>query len=278
MSAPSEPQSHGGALQAPARSALVTRGGLGRVSQGYLFDPNYYRLGYQLAAQRLNSAIQRSTQMRTPNQSDKPDDDAQIPRVEPQPAETRASGRDVARWRLERALELARDDGLELIARASETITSIANLPGRLSWMGLHPRPNAQQRRLRRFLIETVIPCSELVVAGAFAAMRMPGQAERHAAPVREQVKSSQASYRAAYNLACYELAAFDGEPSEESTAWALEALRIALKEAPNARQRSALIAWARDDPALEPMRTWKAFDKLLRGYEIGAPESGATG
>ncbi len=240
MSGPSEARSRGGALQTPAPSALATRRGLGRASQGYLFDPNYYRLGYQLAAQRLNSAIQRLAQLRTPTLPEGHDDETQASGVGPQLARLRAEERevarqkdDIARWRCHRELELARDDGLELTARASETIESIANLPGRLSWIGLHARPNAQQRRLRRFLIETVVPCSELVVAGTFAALQSRGQAERHAGPIREQVKSGRASYRAAYNLACYELAASDGEPSEESTAWALEALRIALKEAP---------------------------------------------
>jgi hypothetical protein len=277
MSGSAEPESHGGALQAAGRSALVTRGGFGRVSQGYLLDPNYYRLGYQLAAQRLNSAIQRRTQTRIPILSDERGDGVQASAIEPELAQSRAAEREIARY-VRRELKLAREDGLALNARASEAIKSIENLRGPLSWVGLHPRPNAQQRRLRRFLVETVIPCSELVVAGAFAVSGRRGQAERHAAPVREMVKSSQTSYRAAYNLACYELTAFNGQPSLESTAWALEALRIALKAASNSRQRSALIAWARDDPALAPMRPWKAFERLLTNYEIDTPKSGATG
>jgi len=257
------------------------------VPAAYLLDVNYYRLRYQLAAQQLGDALEHRPAA----------DELTAAPVEPagREDELRRTIAD-ASARLERAeaglpevawpdgARVAQHDAEDLSEVTAATIRTLKEAP-RTRPLLRRRKPNATQQRLLRFLEETVQPCSELVAAGALAALGEPRKAEKYAAPIRASVledrPSPRPSHRAAYNLACYELAQYNGN-GDEATAEtvdirsadrrfrvALRALQIALRRAPSHRQRIALIAWAEKDPALAPIAQLPQFHRLLERNRV---------
>jgi hypothetical protein len=250
---------------------------------GYLADPNYYRLAYQLGAQRLNDALSRSNgnaePVDRPGEQNEERDSATTLEQQRRDAE-----RELARvnaklgektWR--RDIELAQKNAEELTATAQQTINDIDAIRETRNRWRQRQQPTPQQRRLRRFLEETVHPCATLVSAGAIATLGAPKEAEQRAKPIRDGVTAEAFSYRAAYNLACYELASSGGPTQTESWAFALDALQIALREAPSQRQRTALIAWARKDPALAPISEFNEFKDLLGRHAVPVSTTAAN-
>lgn len=273
----------------------------------HLLDPNYYRLYYQLAAQRLNDAIdQRNHEDSAPEQHadassvqtkarldwERRDLDRQIARNE--------AG--LANIRSDKMAALAQGDAETIVKTTFKTISRLVQIAQTKPRLRRARKLNTQQARLLRFLEETVSPCAELVVAGAIAAQGHPVKANERAAPVRdrviepkdtrflsldpkdkrdpaiiaaERIGEAPASFRVAYNLACYEAALLDESVADENSQptpaaqRALFALRIALRDAPNRRQRTALVTWAEEDPALEPLTQFSVFQDLLRSNEL---------
>jgi hypothetical protein len=164
----------------------------------------------------------------------------------------------------------ARDAAERLIRDADATLTWFRRRERQPLWRrGRRLQPG--EKRLDQFLSETVLPSAKLLLAGIMLAQREPMEAERLAEPIRVAVLNAELSYRAAYNLACYEVAAaFPAEsgglehPEREAGAQpdrvdvhlksALTALREALS-AVHGRRRSELGRWAYVDPAIKALR-----------------------
>jgi hypothetical protein len=247
-----------------------------------LSDPNFFRLRYQLAAQSLNDALLR-----------KEDTPAETPPVEPAEApppaeredrraqlerESRELAEQVARVAAELAdsgaragIRVAQRHAEELLAIVRTTIDAMHDVTRERTRWRRSRTLTPQQLRLKRFLEKTVQPCSELIVGGARAALGEPDGDKGAASAIRDSVRKGDGdlSYRVAYNLACYELACLVEETAEESWALALDALRIAFRDAPNQHQRAALVAWARKDPALKAISAFPDFETLLHRNEI---------
>ena len=226
----------------------------------YRDDPNYYRLGYQLAAQQLNRAIASTS------------------------TEARASHARAAFASAESVI----DDATAKVENYDYTEA----MQGR--WQSLEPR----QQRLRRFLKQTVVPCAEVVRAGALLAQGKKADAERLIEPLKERaaettasvpapyrVAPSRLSYRVYYNLACYEgtipperpstrmdvrtyagevLAGYDvaepAEPYEQAMSYLFEAFRRC-----HGRRRGLLARWAELDPAFHAIREDALSGRVFR-------------
>ena len=245
----------------------------------YLLDANYYRLLYQLAAQQLNDALQHRPPAHelTNGPVEATDRQAQL-----------RDTIDDAKARLVRAEaglpEVAWPDGARDAQRNAENLSDVTAATirtlldvSKTRTLWRRRKLTAKQQRLLRFLAETVRPCSELVTAGALAALGDADKAEEHAGPVRAIVLKERSSYRVAYNLACYELTQHhekadekaDEKVAEGQFRLALVALQIALRRAPTHRQRAALIAWAEKDPALAPIAHLPQFHGLLERNRV---------
>jgi hypothetical protein len=261
--------------QPTARPVSRARSRAPAIDRAYLADPNYYRLSYQLAAQRLNDALGRKNANAAPvdrpvAKTDEPDTETTLEQqrrdVERELARVNA---ELGEKTLRRDIELAQKNAEELTAITQQTINAIDAIRETRNRWRRRQQPTPQQRRLRRFLTETVHPCATLVSAGAIATLGATKEAEKRAKPIRDGVTAEAFSYRAAYNLACYELASSGETTQTESWAFALDALQIALREAPSQRQRTALIAWARKDPALAPISEFNEFEDLLERHAV---------
>jgi hypothetical protein len=216
----------------------------------HLTEPHYYRLGYQLAAQYANWLLSPG--------SDEPQE---------RPGQAAA----------ERALEVA-----EQVSSEARSITD---------WYGWReenhrfwkPRgPSAllpKERRLRRFLEGTVTPSADLVRGGLLVTIfEDPVGAERLAEPIRARTPDEDdLSYRALYNLACYESTRGASGFSwlDEPFTFALEDLALAFGRVDGLR-RQELARWSLSDPALEPLRRAepRAFARLLARYGSGVEPS----
>lgn len=219
----------------------------------YLAEPHYYRLGYQLAAQYANWLLEVN--------------------VPPEHAPTP----DVA----ERALEVA----VQVANESRAMIDWYEERDRDHRWW--NPR-GAQallpkEKRLLRFLVSTVEPSAELVRAGLLVAVfGDPEAAERHAAPVRQRAaEPDDLSYRALYNLACYEVTR--GRTAfvwgDDAFALALRHLAVAFKRT-RGSPRTEIARWASTDPTLAPLRLTAPYAAVLEGliarYERRAvPEPG---
>ena len=212
----------------------------------YLRDPNYYRLAYQRAAQYANWLLSSSMLVTAGASSE----------TQPNP------------------------NPEEVLAAASEAASEAGRA---LAWLDARkekhrwwkPRPkklSPKEERLRRFLESTVKPSAELVKAGVLIFLQRIEEAEAHGAPIRN-AKTGSISYRALYNLACYETAREEASPPAVSSGdrfgAALEQLSKALRLAPG-RFQHELVRWARSDPSLGPLRTSRGtdFEKLLARFE----------
>ncbi|MDQ3381959.1 MAG: hypothetical protein M3546_16880 [Actinomycetota bacterium] len=205
----------------------------------YLAEAHYYRLGYQLAAQYANWLLSLDI-----------------------PPEQRPSRNDA-----ERALEVA----AQVAAEARLMIDWYDGRDrGHRWWKPFGTRALlSKEKRLRRFLVCTVEPSAELVRAGLLVApFGDPEAAERHAAPIRDRAADpDDLSYRALYNLACYEVTRgqINLDWPDDPLLLALEHLAVAFKRT-RGRPRTEIARWARSDPALGPLQQTEPYATVLEG------------
>jgi hypothetical protein len=225
--------------------------------RAYLLEPNYYRLAYQLSAQQLHLSLLPSKAKRSPVED---------------------------RWAYE-ALESA-----HRVVREGKDVLKSFERRERLidKWWPLYRRRlDAPERRLQRFLAETVVPCARMVAAIVLAQRSEFDDAERHAHVVRSLREKGRLSYRALYNLACYEVAVAEAgsspsrnrppRESDEAFSAALSALGEALRRVVP-RARLELVHWAEKDPGLMALRKHprhsEAFTRLLARYKTSKSTS----
>jgi hypothetical protein len=254
---------------------------------GFLLEPNYYRLAYQLTAQRANALL-------TP-QAGAADPPAVVA-IEKQ-AEALVDARRLSEY-VERALTHLDD------------VYATSALP----WRRL---PRTQERRLYRFLLSTVRPSVEIIVAGlellsgdeAAADARIDALMRRRGGTIAEwhgvlrgsRVIVTRWSFRPYYNLACFEATRHGdkgrrqlrdrlldqtgrppGPPPDREVPdvglWALhQAFRLA-----NDHHRREIVRWALADPSLAPIRdgdrTKLEFAALVERYGAASTDEPAPG
>jgi tetratricopeptide (TPR) repeat protein len=218
----------------------------------YLFEPNYYRLRYKLAASLIHERLKPSPPSSAPVANDHD-------QASGAPAESKLS------TLIDTDTSNAVAATKRLLGDAERFIRTYEDRPRWKLWG--QPAPEV---RLYRFLVLIVVPCAKLVLAGCYlidekiadaqklydsviAPSELPGQ--RRIAPTRRM------SYRVQYNLACY-LSMRNDSPDMSK---ALRHLSSALKSARGA-DRYRLAVWARRDPSLETMRSnaEKTFNEIL--------------
>jgi hypothetical protein len=217
----------------------------------YRLQPGYYRIMYQLAAQRMNRALVVDSGKDTSEQTD-------------EAAALVAQGRETA----EKALETLRPVLSDLVSRE------------RLSgWRLWGPKPlTPRDRGLMAFLSRTVSPCLNLLVAGAIQFDKNFAEADKRVAPIRELADQDCLSYRALYDLACYEAGREGPQASGEADSFdaALSFLQKAFSRA-EGKRRAELVRWAKLDPSLAPLTSTavvrEQFLSLLKRY---APSTAA--
>jgi hypothetical protein len=154
----------------------------------HIADADYYRLGYQLAAQLLNMHATASTGPAPPGTPVPEHDDA-----------------------LDVAEQLLRD-ARTMIGwwhERSET---------RLRWR----RPAPHEYRLRTFLVETIEPCCALIAARRLLQLGREDEAQPHLAHVLRHAREGTLSYRAYYSLACLQANTADADGAIASLGRAL--------------------------------------------------------
>ncbi len=178
-------------------------------------DADYYRLGYQLAAQLMNrEAAGQDT-------AERPLGAPPIVHEDP----------------LAVAMQLLRD-ARSMLAWYDRRIHH-----NRLRWRV----PTAQEQRLSTFLAATIEPSCALLAARRLHQLERPDEAAPLVAHVLELARADQLSCRAYYALACLE--ANDGDGGD-----AILYLGRALYRAPRVR-RDELAEWALQDPAFASLR-----------------------
>ena len=200
----------------------------------YLADPNYYRLGYQLAAQLLNQRLDSRPH------SARNDLAQQVRSRPPSDPATVAT--------------TLRDD-------ADATLTWFRSRPkkNRL-WVPWANPLEPHERRLMEFLEQTVAPCSRLVRAAALAKDGEDEVAKREVEAVVAAADAGKVSYRTHYALACWYARPGNGLQGD-----AIEHLLIALERAPKGSNHD-LTEWSVRDPALASLR--KDSEWFLRQIE----------
>jgi hypothetical protein len=220
----------------------------------YLYEPNYYRLAYQQAAQRINRALPlRENAAQPPAPNDEYLRDADI-----------------------NARRLAKDVRLIL--------NQFQHREANVRWWrpgGHIKRLTTREKRLQRFLYETVEPCINLVIAGVLVYRGRVKDGDEKASPFRQRAdRADHFSYRAYYNLACYEVARGEvrekGVDSERFFTLALEHIGQAFASTHSADRRAGLARWASQDPSLDALRhRFKSrFDDLLARYAKPDPKA----
>jgi tetratricopeptide (TPR) repeat protein len=160
-------------------------------------DADYYRLGYQLAAQLLNREAEPG--LAAPAEPGAP------PIINNEPLEV-----------AQQLLDDARAVLVWLDAR-------------RTTWMRWR-RPTPQEERLGTFLAETVEPCCAVIAARRLYQLGRADEAQAYVAEMRRRAQAGVLSYRAYYAVAC--LAGGTGARDE-----ALAHLARALRDAPRNRR-----------------------------------------
>jgi hypothetical protein len=215
----------------------------------FLTDSNYYRLGYQLAAQLMHR-----------------EESGQRPEARHQTAFEILYG---DRKQLRRDPFDPAGEAEDLIGKAKEVLRWFQDRQETKRWRLFQGKLTIKEERLQTFLRRTVIPCLTIVIAASLRRTDPLG-AEKKVAPLRSEceaqlqtrVQKPTISYRAVYNLACYEA----GDP-EMRKQWVLRYLAAALDLAPGGR-RSELGNWARKDPSFGHLRDDPAFKELLKPYK----------
>jgi hypothetical protein len=218
--------------------------------RGYLADPNYYRLGYQLAAQIMHrEEIGEKRGALFEKVSD----------IMYGERKARESYRSEAQSRAE-----------EIAVDANAFLDWYDYRYRQTRRWGIFPRqPSKRKERLEQFLRRTVLPCLTIVIAASLRRGH-PAEAEAKIAPLRRRAEVTRAtadkeepiSYRSLYNLACYEAGAGNAAGREA----ALRYLAEALERAPGGR-RQELGRWATKDPSLDPLREMPALEELLEPF-----------
>ncbi len=162
----------------------------------YLAEPDYYRLGYQLVAQQLNSL-----------HADSPEEEG-----------SSADGDGAGVLRSAKKLQSQSFEVRRWLWRRSRA-------PG---WRLWNSKLTPKEKRLSRFLFRTVEPCLAIAIAAERHQDRRPN--EQALKRLRRRAERGSLSYRALYGLACYEASATRNEKR------ALSYLRQALREAPGDR------------------------------------------
>lgn len=231
--------------------------------QPYLRDANYYRLAYQLSAQRLNRAVgeQWADAVGAEAVDESPDEGL--------PKGWVSRGARLAFWIDEASAFLAEVEDVlswyDEVERACRADRWQRWRPAR--WRKRLP---PKDQRLRQFLRTTVEPCISLVLAGAYVYGGRSSPARELADRVREQASGKNLSYRVHYNLACLDSMLVDssrgdrpGSTHEETDrldrrrlASGIASLRRSFELA-TGRRRGELVAWASDDPSLQALRTY---------------------
>lgn len=214
----------------------------------YLADPNYYRLGYQLAAQMVHRG--EGEQRRTPGFESHLD----ILYGDRAPHADHVGPEEEAKRLI--------DDG-EAVLRW------FADRRKTRRWVLFRDKPTIREERLERFLRRTVIPCLKIVIAASLRST-YPDRSEEELttlrnqadAKCREEGEGQDISYRVLYNLACYE--AGEGESQKERV---LRYLAAAIDRAPSSR-RSELRKWAGKDPSFKHFHGDDEFKKLVNSSE----------
>ena len=222
----------------------------------YIEDANYFRLAYQLAAMQLNAALGSRAVM--------------------------IDGRMTSRAEL---LKNSANSARLVAAEAGVLLERYDRRSKHRDWW----RPWRQrklkpaERRLERFLGRTVKPSASLVLAGALCQQGYVDEGDQIASRIRAFPGKDGLSYRAYYNLACYEASQGRGGTVNVGNcgfAVALEDLRQALRVVHGARL-TELIRWAGKDPSLKGLAGDKEygprFRDMLARYEIPQP-TGKTG
>jgi hypothetical protein len=215
-----------------------------KVESAYRLLPGYYRLLYQLAAQRMNRALM----------------------TEDEEAATRL-------------IEAAQQNAVDGLDAAGSVLSSFDARRYRRPWRIRRPRPlTASELALDQFLRRTVRPSLRVLLAGILQAQGEEGEAERLVTDVRTRASADEIAFRVYYDLACYEAGKTaavqaDIEPHQQ----ALSDLQVALSKAPGKR-RTELAWWARRDPSLEPLRESPSagggFRRLLERYDTAGSTS----
>ena len=214
----------------------------------FIADPNYFRLAYQLAAMQLNAAMQ--LRMGHGARSTMTIDGRRTSR-----AELLANSVSSAR--------LVAAEARVLLERYDKRSNH------RQWWRGWRKaRLEPAERRLERFLSRTVVPSASVVQALALRQQGYLEEADHIVSQVR-LAKADDLSYRAYYNLACYEASPGRGETvnaGEEAFAVALEDLRQALRRVFGARLVE-LIRWAKKDPVLPATGEGQEVRRAVSGH-----------
>ena len=237
-----------------------SRGPMGRP---YLNDANYYRLGYQLAAQEMN------VECAVESRRDRGVLEAvnilygEFSRIDSRSEHGRTGGR-----------RRARATASEFLRDAETTLDWYAERESTNWWWPFPDKLTVPEQRLRRFLRRTVIPCRQLVIAATLRD-QAPDEAEDWARPVRRRAAEGKVSYRGLYNLACFEAGAEEETDAEEEEGAgpALDYLREALAEAPGDRA-AELASWARKDPSLKRLQGTTEFEQLVDRFD---PRGGSS-
>jgi hypothetical protein len=209
------------------------------VTCAYLTMPDYYRLGYQLSAQRMHYVELKGG-----------------PRRE---KESNALDRDPEFDEVVGHAHRAQKEAAALIGEIDAVLRWLETRDEAKPWQRRNPikpwqrrirKLQPEERRLRKFLTCTVEPSLQLVIAASLRWDEDARGAERLVAAVSTKVKArgEELSYRALYNLACYEAG---GGNVEQARQYLEQALRRA-----RAGRREALAKWAKEDPSLTLLQT----------------------
>jgi hypothetical protein len=221
-----------------------------RKSKKTLGQPNYYRLGYHLAAHQVHA------------------DRARVHGTSP--------GDDLSRFAIKKPIPDPGQLTEQLVADATSMIEWFRERR-RLRRNRLRKvyvaelRPDEQ--RLLAFLDKTIRPCAEILLA---AIERKPDRVER-VKRIEQVLQDSPTAvtYRAVYNLACWN-AEDPNAPPDQPNESALRYLHQALTRAPRARAPE-LARWAHRDPTLQVLDAGASsadFQAVLAEFPWPEPES----
>ena len=202
----------------------------------YLSEPNYYRIRYQLAASMLNAE--------SDSQPTKSDTWAQRESLVLQVTAT-TMGVHGTDGPVEAARSLV-DEALATLKLLDE-----ADAVRRQRFLRFRRKAPPDETRFATFLRQTILPCAQLVLAGALDVEVEPGAGLHNYELVRESLDEKLTSYRAYYNSSCY-LAS--SPAADDWSARALSDLRISLRLAQGS-ERAQLASWAERDPSLTNLR-----------------------
>lgn len=207
-------------------------------TQRFLTDPNYYRLGYQLAAQLLNRELAlREDEPHYESLSGRGDEPGDDPRVS----------------------ELFTDPlaiAERLLVDTDSMLAWYRDRLARAKWRPWVRAVQPHEQRLITFVSGTVEPCAHLIAAAVLLERGVtdPERVEGHVDAVMERARGNELSYRGYYGLACWHARLFRASDDRAFLQRALGDLRTALSKASHKRAVE-LARWAVRDPSLRVVR-----------------------